>query len=472
VRPIFGSYSARIINILEKPTTMSSSNEQKFENDADDYYGDDFEQQENESKQQEIAIATSAGDNNKDDDYHDDFEKHEPSPVKQGASILPNQPALPAEISTSAPLSLARPSTQSQAATWEDVRGEDIKTGRQLGGGGFAVVFEGTYRGLPGKSVAVKMIVDPSTSKENLNAFMDELHTMAKLQHPNIVRLLAASTRPPRQCFIMELCGPTLFDVLHNKVAPRDAQEDIKQTAAVTVPRPSQRLTWALSIARAITYLHSLRPVSLIHRDIKSNNVLVCGPSGSSCKLTDFGLVGTQETNSGTPAYMAPELHSSKPFSKMVDVYAFGVLLWEILSQQIPFDSRRPDDIRARVLAGERPSGVSVQPLSSIALASTAPLQQPQLVVPKALMGAGEAIQAAGFLAAKCWETRPSQRPDMATVEAELVKLIEKQIQIEKEREKVVYTSTSTVPTTKIWSRQLKVDDDEDELDSLSALKR
>ena len=198
----------------------------------------------------------------------------------------------------------------------------------------------------------------------------------------------------------------------------------------------------------------------------------------NSCKLTDFGLVGTQETNSGTPAYMAPELHSSKPFSKMVDVYAFGVLLWEILSQQIPFEGRRPEDVRTRVLAGERPSGISVQPLSSMMAhpSSTISSQQPQHVVPKALLGAGEAVQAAGLLAAKCWETRPAQRPDMISVEAELTKLVEKQIQIEKEKDREANTSSSmsltSMPTTKIWSRQVGKEEEEEEEDSLSALRR
>jgi len=462
--------------------------DKKYDDQVDDDYGDDFEQQ--ESKQQEITdqvstVAARSKEEEEEEDYHDDdFEKHEPSPVKHVVTAPSSLSSLLLPTPAEVPLSRVK-STQPLVATWEDVRSEDVKTGRQLGGGGFAVVFEGTYRGLPGKNVAVKMIVDPSTSKENLNAFMDELHTMAKLQHPNIVRLLAASTRPPRQCFIMELCGPTLFDVLHNKILPRDAGEDARQSTAATVttattaPRASQRLSWALSIARAIAYLHSLRPVSLIHRDIKSNNVLLCGPSGSSCKLTDFGLVGTQETNSGTPAYMAPELHSSKPFSKMVDVYAFGVLLWEILSQQIPFEGRRPEDVRTRVLAGERPSGVSVQPLSSLMAhpsSTSTSSQQPQHVVPKALLGAGEAMQAAGLLAAKCWETRPAQRPDMITIEAELTKLVEKQIQIEKEKDKEANTSSlsSSMPTTtKIWSRQVgKVVEEEEEEDSLSALRR
>jgi len=465
-----------------------SSNDQK--EDIDDYR-DDFEITESKFEE-ESQIATSATSKAKatadlDDEqiYTDDFE---PSPTKH--TIGSSSTVIPIFSSSSSiesiiPISSIAPISNNKNSTtlsqWEDAKAEDIKTGRQLGGGGFAVVFEGTYRGLPGKSVAIKMIVDPSTSKENLSAFMDELHTMAKLNHPNIVRLLAASTRPPRQCFIMELCGPTLFDVLHNKVVPRDALEEKRQTSnssilTYTTPKPSQRLIWALSIARAIAYLHSLRPVSLIHRDIKSNNVLLCGPDGQSCKLSDFGLVGTRETNSGTPAYMAPELHSSKPFSKMVDVYAFGVLLWEILVQQVPFDGRRPDDIRSRVLAGERPSGVSVQPLlSSLSTNSTTTSSTQIPIIPKALLGAGEAMQSAALLAARCWETRPTLRPDMITVVDELTKLVEKQVHQEEDMNNETKDIHNGSTSTTIWSRykdEKKRGEKEEEEDSLSAFKR
>ena len=63
--------------------------------------------------------------------------------------------------------------------------------------------------------------------------------------------------------------------------------------------------------------------------DLKSHNLLVSKKDGT-VKLCDFGLVHTKHTTAGTPAYMAPELLNDKPFSKKCDVYAFGVLLWEV----------------------------------------------------------------------------------------------------------------------------------------------
>ena len=81
-------------------------------------------------------------------------------------------------------------------------------------------------------------------------------------------------------------------------------------------------------------YLHSLRPV-IVHRDLKSHNVLRA--FDGSMKVCDFGLAKIRNVKAGTPAYMAPELISVKPFNKSVDVYSFGVLLNELYSVRVPF---------------------------------------------------------------------------------------------------------------------------------------
>ncbi len=66
-------------------------------------------------------------------------------------------------------------------------------------------------------------------------------------------------------------------------------------------------------------------------------------------KLCDFGLVTTRATTAGTPNYMAPELLGDAPFSKAVDVYAFGVVLWELFARKVPFMGWRPADIKEQV---------------------------------------------------------------------------------------------------------------------------
>ncbi len=108
-----------------------------------------------------------------------------------------------------------------------------------------------------------------------------------------------------------------------------------------------------LEIARGMKYLHYELVPALIHRDVKSHNVLVT--DDRVMKLCDFGLVTTKSTTAGTPNYMAPELLRNAPFSNSVDVYAFALLLWEIFTQELPFRGYDVDDIKKRVCRGERP---------------------------------------------------------------------------------------------------------------------
>lgn len=75
-------------------------------------------------------------------------------------------------------------------------------------------------------------------------------------------------------------------------------------------------------------YLHGQSP-AIVHRDLKTHNLLI--DYGGRIKVCDFGLVSTRSKCAGTPNYMAPELlRSGTSFSKKVDVYAFGILLWEV----------------------------------------------------------------------------------------------------------------------------------------------
>lgn len=300
-----------------------------------------------------------------------------------------------------ASVSAQQPQQRETGPLWDDIQPDDVKIGRQLGGGGFAVVFEGSWKG---RRVAVKQIVDPSIADEDRATFMAELHTMAALRHDNIVRCLAACTVPPRQCYVMELCGPSLFDVLHR--LGRDASG-----GGSPAPVPlHQALAWAADAAAAIAYLHSRRP-AVIHRDIKSANLVVSGPGGRSCKCTDFGLVSTRITSAGTPSYMSPELLAGKPFNRSVDTYAFGILLWELLSRQIPFAGWRPADIQKAACSGTRPDVKAVWQCPAVAGAVSSSAATRSVV------------EAAIELILRCWADAPTSRPDMATVHEELLAL-------------------------------------------------
>eukprot|EP00941_MAST-03F_sp_MAST-3F-sp1_P005498 g5498.t1 len=217
---------------------------------------------------------------------------------------------------------------------WQNIELDDLEQGRQIGGGGFALVYKGKWRG---RSVALKTLFDPNFANVK-DEYFDELRVMASIKHENIVRLLGACVQPPKLYFVMELCGNTLYHLIHLST------DDLS---------PKLLCNWAADVASALNYLHTLRP-SITHRDLKSQNVLL-SRNGRSVKLCDFGLVSTRKKAAGTPQYMAPELIEERSFNCSVDVYAFGIMLWEMFTRQVPFDGWDPFDIIKKVVKGERP---------------------------------------------------------------------------------------------------------------------
>jgi len=157
----------------------------------------------------------------------------------------------------------------------------------------------------------------------------------------------------------------------------------------------------AVDVAAAMAYLHEDQSPSVVHRDLKSHNLLI--DRRGVVKLCDFGLVRTKTSLAGTPAYMAPELFNSDGagggggggYNKSVDVYAFGVLLWEIFAQEIPFSGYDIDGIRSAVGRGDRPRIPTVDTPQDI----------------RKLM-------------AECWHQSPAERPEFGSILRELKELL------------------------------------------------
>ena len=105
---------------------------------------------------------------------------------------------------------------------------------------------------------------------------MSELLVMSKLSHPNIIKLIGASDMAPRLCLVMELCDCSLFDLLYKR----------KRTHPLT---KKEKVAFCLDIANGIGYLHCNCRPPIIHRDIKSMNILY-SPNGCM-KICDFGIV-------------------------------------------------------------------------------------------------------------------------------------------------------------------------------------
>ena len=214
------------------------------------------------------------------------------------------------------------------------------------GGGGFASVYRArdVRTGAP---VALKVLHAYLAGTPNVTRrFRLEADTIARLEHPRIVRLLGHGEHDGLPYLVMEWVeGETLAEAIRTRgPIPLDEALPILET-----------LAGALAAAHA----HGI-----VHRDLKVANVALA-PDGA--KLLDFGIAKladidsaggftTPGTKLGTPHYMAPEQILGRPIDARADVYAFGILVFEVLTGRRPFDGPNLADIEARQLTEPPPA--------------------------------------------------------------------------------------------------------------------
>jgi serine/threonine protein kinase len=263
-----------------------------------------------------------------------------------------------------------------------------------LGEGAFAIVYEGVYKQ---EKVAVKRLLrcsTPEQQKRMFSEFRREVLTMSQLSHPNIVNLKGFSNTPPFS-MVMELVPHgTLYEFLRR-------------------PDPipwNLRIRIAYDIACAMHFLHSADP-PLIHKDLKSPNVLMAGTKYDDvvvAKVADFGISGklyankfkaisAKEREVENPTWLAPEVVKTQPYTAAADVYPYGVMLWELCARTHPFDEFKcefPTDLEDVITQGKRPT------------------------IPKDCPRAFEA------LIQDCWHDNPAQRPTFAQILARFPSII------------------------------------------------
>ena len=224
-----------------------------------------------------------------------------------------------------------------------------------MGRGSFGEVYRAFDPTLQ-RHVALKLLLPRGLDLDaEASSLLNEARAMARVRHPNVVPIYGVDQHDGRVGFWSDFVqGQTLSDLLARQgpLGPREA-------ALV-----------GIDVCRAVGAVHA---AGFIHRDIKAGNVM--REEGGRILLMDFGLThesGTGTDHSGTPAYMAPELLTGQPATIASDVYAIGVLLFNLLTAQYPVEGadleklraahalRRPPDLARRAprpAAGAGPRG-------------------------------------------------------------------------------------------------------------------
>jgi DNA-binding NarL/FixJ family response regulator len=206
--------------------------------------------------------------------------------------------------------------------------------GLRIGAGATGAVYLATDT-QTGERVAVKVLRSDLAADmpELLERFQREGEALRKLNHPNIVKVLATVEEGDRHCIVMEYVGGgSLADLL-------------KQHAQLPLERV---VGLALELSDALSRAHHL---NIIHRDLKPANILLA--EDGTPRLTDFGLarIGSYPTVTaagavlGTFQYLSPEACDYQPLDVRADIWSFGVVLYEMLTGQRPFEGDTPADI-------------------------------------------------------------------------------------------------------------------------------
>lgn len=255
--------------------------------------------------------------------------------------------------------------------------------GSKIGEGAHGKVYEGKFGD---QVVALKIINGGSTTEEKMTIqarFIREVNMMSRVKHENLVKFIGACKDPIMVIATELLPGMSLKKYLES-IRPK--QLDLRLATS-----------FAVDIARAMECLHAN---GIIHRDLKPDNLLLTA-NKKNVKLVDFGLAREETVTemmtaeTGTYRWMAPELYSTvtlrrgekKHYTNKVDVYSFGIVLWELLTNRMPFEG-----------------------MSNLQAAYAAAFKQERPSIPEDTPSDLE------FIIRSCWVEEPNMRPDFSQI--------------------------------------------------------
>ena len=244
----------------------------------------------------------------------------------------------------------------------------------QIGGGGMGTVHAGEHLEV-GRKVAIKILRPEAVARPALvERFRREARVTARIEHEHVVECLDVGVSDAGECFyVMEW------------LRGEDLQQLLRRERTLAWPRARAIVA---QVCRALAAAHER---GVVHRDLKPGNIFLIQREDNPdfVKLLDFGiakLVAPDESPAealtrtgevvGTTPYMAPELAAGEAFDHRIDVYAAGVILFQLLAGRLPFRGKTPRQILAEILKGEPPLVSELNPAVVVSPALTELLQK------------------------------------------------------------------------------------------------